>query len=237
MKAYEVTLSGSYKNQEGKLINYNDVKVKIPAQNEQMAEYLARSRYIHVGIRDKVEEKYDIISEYYIDDLKEIDHNFTCIGKLISDLNDVELQDFAAMHDLRSVPLYKNGSIRELQRQAILAFSIANNNFSKKEEIELKQTEFRILKELNIKVTKPEPVDIVMDEKKETALSKLKTMSDNQSESTVKYNSTPVEDSPIQKGGKLEELKYQADALGINYDDDIHFATLQKKVNDVMKSQ
>lgn len=235
MKAFKVLMSGSYKSQEGKLVNYNGIEVTIPTSVEEMAEYLARARYIHMALKQKIKEKFDIISEYYIDELKEVEANFSCVGKLITDLNDEELQDFAALHDLRSIPLYKEGSIREAQKAAIIAYAAETQNLTIKEVNELKQTEFRILKELNIKVPAQAKEVVIEKEVEETALSKLQGLSSNDSAAPV-ATKTPENNAAEFKGTKLEELKYQADALNIVYDDNIHYATLKKLVDEKMSS-
>lgn len=134
MKALKVTVSGSYKTANGDIIDFEDVSGVIPHVEEEHAKMHVRRRYASEWVREATDDKdkktypqrIDHMRQVFIDDMEEVEHDFSFIGKDIKKLSYEELQDLATAKDLRTIPLPKKISgvdIREMRTKAYLEYS------------------------------------------------------------------------------------------------------------------
>lgn len=124
-KAYKVTISGSYRTNDYKIVDFSGVEGIIPFQDEEIATMHIRDRYARMWIMKDSKFKERLVStrECHIDNLEACDHDFSYLGKDIREMSQEELQDLATAKDLRLIPLYKIGSEREARTRAYAAYS------------------------------------------------------------------------------------------------------------------
>lgn len=117
VKAYNVTVSGTYKNSKGEIVDFKDLKGKVPmCSSPELAEGLIRKRYAPMWLMDspKYPDRATRVREVFIDKMEEIESpEFSYVGKNILELDYHELQDLATAKDLRAIPLYKSGGLRQ----------------------------------------------------------------------------------------------------------------------------
>jgi hypothetical protein len=153
-KAYQVTISGSYRGAENKVYDYSDVKGVIPFTDEELATMHVRGRYAKMWImRDakKYKERIYSVRECHIDAMEVIEGDFSYLGKDIREMTQEELQDLATAKDLRSVPLYKVGSERDARTKAYAAYS----QHILRKVVKYQETGFNLMKQPPIVVTDP----------------------------------------------------------------------------------
>lgn len=140
MKALKVTISGSYKTSQGEIVDFEDVSGVVPFVEEEYAAMHVRGRYVAVWVKSAVKkdgeklytDRIEHVRQVFIDDMEEVEHDFTYVGKNIKEMTYEELQDLATAKDLRYIPLPKSQSgldVREARMRAYLAYSekVVNN--------------------------------------------------------------------------------------------------------------
>jgi len=117
IRAYEVAISGSYFNSKGEVIDYVTKGVVPMTESEELAISAVRNRYaaMWITLDPKYPERILGVREVYIDSISETEAEFSFVGKNITDMTYEEIQDLATAKDLRAVPLYKSGGLREAQ--------------------------------------------------------------------------------------------------------------------------
>ena len=134
MKALKITVSGEYKTSNGDIIDFDDVSGVIPFVEEEHAKMHVRSRYASEWVREaknadgepKYKNRIDLMRQTYIDDIQEVDYDFSYVGKDIKKMSYEELQDLATAKDLRTTPLPKKISgvgLREMRTKAYVEYS------------------------------------------------------------------------------------------------------------------
>lgn len=125
--AYKVTLSGTYRNGANESVDFQEVTGFIPLVDEDMAQAMCVKRYAKVFItQDKrYKDRVTRTRSVYVDSMEPCYHEFSYVGKDIKQMTYEELQDLATAKDLRSIPLYKAGGLREAQVAAYAAYSKA----------------------------------------------------------------------------------------------------------------
>lgn len=125
LKAYAATISGSFEDGKGEIVDFMDVKGVLPfTDSEELANAAIRNRYAQMwlGADKRYPGRIARVRECYIDSLEETTAEFSYVGKNITDMTYEELQDLAVAKDLRGVPLYKAGALRESQGRAYAEF-------------------------------------------------------------------------------------------------------------------
>lgn len=124
MKAFKVTISGSYRSTE-KYVDYSNITGVVPFNEAEIVEMHVRDRYARMWLMDdeKFKDRLQSVREVYIDNMEETEADFSFVGKDIRDMTQKELQDLATAKDLRGVPLYKISSEREARTRAYAAYS------------------------------------------------------------------------------------------------------------------
>lgn len=145
MKALKVTISGSYKAHEDKIIDFSNVSGVIPYQEEEIASMHIRRRYAAMWITKdpKYKEHMELTRETFIDDMVECEADFSFVGKDIREMSFEELQDLATAKDLRLVPLYKKTSERQARMVAYADYS----EHVLKEKVNYKEAGFNLMKQ------------------------------------------------------------------------------------------
>ena len=126
VKAWKVTISGTYRTAKKEYIDFQDLEGYIPfTPSEDYAEAMIRKRYagMWIGKDSKYKERVQSVREVFIDYMEEVEHEFSFLGKEIRELTYEELQDVATFKGLRAIPLYKKGGLRQAQMIAYAAFS------------------------------------------------------------------------------------------------------------------
>lgn len=133
MKALKVTVSGSYKTAGGDIVDFEDVSGVIPFVDEEHAKMHVRGRYASEWVRSAEGEtgkkiypdRIEKMRQVFVDDMVEVNENFSYVGKDIKKMTYEELQDLATAKDLRAIPLPKKISgvdIREMRQKAYLDY-------------------------------------------------------------------------------------------------------------------
>lgn len=134
MKALKVTVSGAYKTANGDIIDFEDISGVIPFVGTEHAKMHVRSRYASEWVRNAKKadgepmftSRIDIMRQVFIDDIEEVEYDFSYVGKDIKKMSYEELQDLATAKDLRTIPLPKYVSgvdIREMRTKAYVEYS------------------------------------------------------------------------------------------------------------------
>jgi hypothetical protein len=138
MKALRVTISGSYRTADKDIIDYNVSGVIPFIGNEDILIMHIRRRYaaMWIAASNKYKDRVLSIRECYIDKIELIEAEFSFVGKDIIEMTQEELQDLASVKDLRSIPLYKKTSTRQMQNVAYASYakSVLGQQIDEKEE-------------------------------------------------------------------------------------------------------
>lgn len=145
MKALKVTISGSFRIAGDEIKDYSNLSGIIPYQDEEIATLHVRKRYSRMWIMNnpKFSDRLKSVRECFIDDMQEVEHDFSFVGKDVRTLTQEELQDLATAKDLRAIPLYKKTSEREMRTVAYAAYS----EQVLKEKILYKEVGFNLMKQ------------------------------------------------------------------------------------------
>lgn len=124
-KALKVTISGSYRTADFKVVDFSNLSGFIPMQDEEIATMHIRGRYARIWIMNepKYSQRLYSVRECYVDNLEACEHDFSYLGKDIRAMTQDELQDLATVKDLRIIPLYKVTSERHARTLAYAAYS------------------------------------------------------------------------------------------------------------------
>lgn len=126
---YKATLSGSYKSGD-KIVDYRRLTGLIPYVDYDLAQSALITRYAKLWLANENPdylERVDRVREVFIDKIEkvEFESTYSFVGKSITEMDWVELQDLALAFDLRRIPLFRDGySLRESQ---IIAYVDYNN--------------------------------------------------------------------------------------------------------------
>lgn len=144
MKALKVTISGSFRIAGDEIKDYSGLTGIIPYQDEEIATLHIRKRYSRMWIMNgKFSDRLKSVRECFVDDMQEVDADFSFVGKDIRTLTQEEMQDLATAKDLRAIPLYKKTSEREMRTIAYAAYS----EQVLKEKILYKEVGFNLMKQ------------------------------------------------------------------------------------------
>jgi hypothetical protein len=214
VKAWKVKISGSYRKAGREIIDFQDVEGYLPAIDEDRAVQLTRKRYAQMWIQKnpKFTERLETIREVHIDDMEIVTiEAFSYIGKDIAKMTMEELQDFAAANDLRSVPLYKKTSLRQMQNVAYASYARDVKRVQQKSKKPEHEREYKLLTDHRTEgfnVTKNPP--IIADSKLHFN-DKAKVTNEEMIEAEQESTGHPKETMT------LEQLKELADIKGIPY--------------------
>ena len=139
MRAYKVKLSGSYRSADGDVIDYQGLEGYIPFSEEEKVAAAAIKRYALMWLSDspKYPKSIKVVREVFIDYLEFVEeHRFSFVKKNIKDLTFPELQDLAVAKDLRAIPLYKAGSLKNAQQLAYVEYAnkVLGKDYDHREE-------------------------------------------------------------------------------------------------------
>lgn len=150
MKAYKVIISGSYKTANKEVIDYQNVGGFIPFTEPDKAIQMIQKRYAPMWIRKdpKYTKGLKRMRETFVDKMEEVEHKFSFEGKDIGEMTFEELQDVATLKDIRAVPKYKSGSLKNAQTVAYVLYS----NASLGTEYDYKEAGFTIYDKPPLKV-------------------------------------------------------------------------------------
>jgi hypothetical protein len=132
IKAYKVTLAGSYKGHDDKVFDYSDLTGFVPYNAPEVAKQCIYHRFAPMWILqnpEKYKERLKRIREVFGHETLEDDvvmvpvETFSYIGKDIKKMNFEELQQLSAANDLRKVPLFNKTSLRAAQEVAYVEYS------------------------------------------------------------------------------------------------------------------
>lgn len=127
MKCFTVQVRGTYKTTDKKLKPFN-YTFNVPTPIQGRAKYFATRLTI---ARLKMEEiiDFDLINKIYVVSTKPVEYatvykgENAIIGKAIQDLTEYQVQEFAAMHNLRAIPYYQREDIDEIKKKAVIEYA------------------------------------------------------------------------------------------------------------------
>lgn len=125
-KLVKVKVSGSFRNGNNEIIDFSDLEGVVPSTDEARVNMHVQSRYLPMWISSskEIKDRPKRIRQVFIDYVSsEFDGKLSCVGKNIKELSFEEIQDLATLKDLRAIPLYKNGSLRDSRIKALYEYS------------------------------------------------------------------------------------------------------------------
>lgn len=130
-RMYKVSISGTYGNFKGEIVDFQNVEGLIPYNpSQEVAEMHVQGRYVERFLREALDEKGEPYSkprnvfQVYIDNIEETTGTISFIGKDIKKLTLDEIQDLATMKDLRFIPLPSMRiGLRDMLIRAYVAYS------------------------------------------------------------------------------------------------------------------
>ncbi len=208
IKAYSVTISGSFRSAANEVFDFSDVTGHIPYCSEKLLSSVVVARYAYMWLlkQNKLPNRVYSIRDVHIDDASVVkSHPFSFVGKDIRDMSFEELQDVATSKNIREIPLFKSMSLREA---IVKAYGIYAERVNKVDGAvkETKKSTFNIKKAPALIVTE----DLVADEN----VQQLDPNVNNMGQISI----------------SMEDLKTEADVRGIAYDDETEHAELYEKV-------
>ena len=125
MKALKVKLSGSYRKAKREIVDFEGIEGIVPFCDPDVAYMHIRKRYVPMWIAGKKEftDRLSSVREVHVDEMEEIEHSFSYVGKDIKEMTFEELQDLATAFDLREIPLWKKTSLVHTRTIAYAAYS------------------------------------------------------------------------------------------------------------------
>lgn len=214
-KLVKVTVSGSFRDGNNNIVDFDNMTGVVPSTDEERIAMHVQSRYVPIWISKNkdIKQRPKNIRQVFIDNIsEEYDGELSCVGKNIKELSYEELQDLATLKDLRGIPLYRNGSLRDNRVKAIEEYSkhILKNEIAK-------DTKFDLLPDITV-----EDGSKYYEQKKVS----------NDVSIALEARQSGL-DAEIPKGEKhisFAELKQLADEMGITYHPNIGYDKLKTKV-------
>lgn len=132
IKAYKVTISGSYKGHDHKVFDFRDIKGLIPFNRPDIAKQHLMRRIAPMWIfQDPIKYKERLTLIRTVDCHDELENcvvmvdssTFSYIGKDIKEMTHEELQYLALANDLKEVPLFNKTSLKQTQEIAYVEYS------------------------------------------------------------------------------------------------------------------
>ncbi len=152
MKLKKVSISGRYKS--GEKTKDFQVSGLVPAVNDDKVRQHVQARYAPMWISDGGKNsRPDTICPCYIDEIETVEaKKLTLIGKNIKEMSFEELQDLATLFDLMGIPLYKEDSLSETRRKAILEWSVMIDGANREEAKIVKEGMLSDMPDIIVKV-------------------------------------------------------------------------------------
>ena len=215
MKALKCTISGTYKDHKGEIKDYEADGV-IPFTDEGKAHQACKNRFAKMWLAQQG-TSIKKIRECFLDEVEEVDHKFTFIGKDIKNMSAEELQDVAVYTNIK-VPAYKSTSIRNMRMKCI-------ENYMLQVKLAPEEKVAKVM-ELSLK----EIPKFVIDETVEP-LVEQKTEVQDLAESMAEYG-VDIQTEDEKKEYTLSTLKDLAKAKGIAHSPAIGYDKLYARVFD-----
>jgi len=129
MKALKVTIYGDYATEEGKRLDFSGLEGVLPKVDEDLALQAIRTRYapMWLSLSDKYPARVKKIRGCFVEEMQEVEHNFSFSGKNIKQMSVEELQDLAVAYQIRRIPLYKKGSLADARMIAYVEYALKVN--------------------------------------------------------------------------------------------------------------
>lgn len=213
MKALKVTISGTYKDSANEIKEYEKLSGTIPFCDEGKAHQACINRYSKIWISNK-HTMPKLIREVYLDSIKEVDAEFSFIGKDIKEMNMVELQDLAVYLDLK-LPEYKKTSLRNSRLKALEIYLLKIKAVPQDKVALVMSNQFADLPKCVIGAKEVKKVN----DKEEVDLS-----------SELEKYGVKMTNSEKEQEYTLEDLRNIAKAKGINHHPNIGYDKLHAKV-------
>lgn len=224
MKKIYVKISGSYKTDNGDIIDFRDIEKYIPYIDFDVAKMhvISRLALMWLTLDENYPKRVSHVREVFVDKLKEVDEkggeiDFDIKDKDIREMSAEELQMLAVAYDLREIPLYRSTSLRQMQS---VAYSVYAQKVLEDEDVNYKEEGFNL-----------EDYDPI---KPDMELVGHRTVVENRDLQDIiddESGSKPKKKSKKFKGSiSFDELKEIADANGVKYPKSIGYNKLYEKV-------
>ena len=219
----EFTISGCYYDSKKETIDFEGVKIKIPACDEEngIGSMHVRSRYAAKAIKQAVDKNGDPkypkriekIRQVFIDDVVKTKGRLSFVGKDIKELSIDEMQDLATSKDLRFVPTPQSGMSK---RDMLIRTYVAYADKVLMKTIKWQEDTFNFAK----------LPSIILDATSRSEDSgKISNEEMINMENNGKATNYGQRDNPEDRF-TLEELKTIAESKNIRYSDDVEFKEL-----------
>lgn len=125
LPAFKVTISGTYRNSKKEVFDFEGVTGYIPYVEDEVATAAVIKRYAYMWVKEHkdTKERLATIREVFVDDMEQTEYAFSYVGKNIKEMSYEELQDLATAKELRAIPLWKKGGLRQARVVAYAEYS------------------------------------------------------------------------------------------------------------------
>lgn len=221
----EFTVSGCYYDSRKETVDFEDIKIRIPGDDEEIGEMHVMSRYMAKAIRSelnkngdpKFPKRVEKIRQVFVDDVVSTTGKLSFVGKNIKDLSVDEMQDLAAYKDLRFIPLPNAGlSKRDMLIRAYVAYC----EIVLRRKIKYQEDGFNFAKLPAIILDGSGRIEV--GEK----ITNEEMITQEQTATTTGYGQ---KDNPRDRF-TIEELKTLADSKSVRYSADVEFKELYSQL-------
>ena len=129
MKALKFTVSGSFHSNK-QIFDYDGVTGVVPFQDHDIATMHVMTRFVPLWIAKdaRYKNRIESVRECFIENIEEVTHEFSFVGKNIIDMSQEELQDLALAKDFRQIPIVRAASNIVARTKAYIECAIAFNH-------------------------------------------------------------------------------------------------------------
>lgn len=212
-KLLEYTLSGSYRNSNAEIVDFDGVKVVVPKNAEDVCFMHIKTRYAVQAVSADPrysKERAGRIRQLFVDNVKEVDGELSFAGKNLKELSEREMQDLATFYDLRGIPLPTRQSGFSLREMRVRAYAEYVERVQKGKRVQWREGKFDFAKAANIILEGGAAAAPRVE--KEGKITNEQIIQKEQ-------ETTTTSDDPAERF-TLAELKQLADENKISYDDE-----------------
>lgn len=209
MKAWKITLSGTYVDGAKQTQDYQDLVGVIPLVPEDQIQFWAGNRCVQMWViadKETYPQRFGRVREVFVDNVEEVNvdaKEFGFVGKNIKDMTYEDLQMLAICKGIPTIPHFKTGSLRtqrevaykEYHKEVLKDEVLDDFNYGKAPDLVVGDANVRIFKRHQVR----------------NDLSHL----------------APTE---LDEGMSLDDLKKIADSMGLKYKSNASKKTLMQMI-------
>lgn len=228
-KILKAVISGSFIAGDKETESFDGVVGYLPALDDDKAHQMIVRRYAGIWVgqaKDKdgrpLYKRVARVRQCFVDSVEDVEgKQLSYVGKDIMQMNFEEIQDLAAAKDLAGIPLYKTGSLTHARRVAFSEYAIHVLGMDKK-ELDWRQ--------LGFNPNKWAAINVDGEIRRSSEVAEEIEDSINQQMASVGAKPEVKRAQGAESPLSLEQLKSIAKSKGIDYNANIGFKELYKRV-------